>query len=223
MHTAERLLNELHYKEQQMNPDFQSGFSQISRYITTDFSLSHHQSLELLNDLADHILESQASSTTALQFFGDDLASFADELVEELPKEKNKFKLSLISGAILNSLTLLSICMMIVELFVTFTSSGHYEFYLMAVIIASITFMFGMLGSLFTLLKLSHLEEFKNSRFTFLKELPIYLAGGITIFGAQMIYKNMKLGPKIHLDWYVYLILAVIATIIAYMCSKKVD
>ncbi|GGB01424.1 DUF1129 family protein [Macrococcus hajekii] len=223
MHTTELLGKEIENKEKQMNIDFYNDFSSIRRYIMTDFSLSHHQSLELLNELADHILESQSNGATAQEFFGDNLELYANELVEELPTEKTFFKLSVIGYAVFNVLGLLFLLMMIVELFVTFTSSGHFEFYPVALIVSVATFLFGVLGSLFILLKFSHVEEFKDRKYNLLKELPIYAAGGITILGSQMIFKNMDVGPKTHLNWYMYIVLALIAVVIGYLCSNKAD
>ncbi|QUR94590.1 DUF1129 family protein [Macrococcoides canis] len=223
MYTTKKLGTEIENKEKRMNADFHQDFSAIRRYIMTDFSLSHHQSLELLNDLSDHILESQYNGTPAEKFFGDNLELFANDLVSELPKEKTTFKASVIGYAVFNMVALLLLIMMSIELFLNIIENTHLNFYPIGLVVAFSTFLFGLLGGLFLLLNIAHLDEFNKKNNTFLKELPIYILGGLAVFGSYMIFKNMDAGPKIHLEWYGYLILAIIAATLGHLCSKKVD
>lgn len=80
-------------KLNQLNSDNKEAFMIVSNYVKYDFKKSESVSMDLLNDILDHLLEAQSNGVKTNEFFGDDLQGYANELVKELPNNKvNRWK-----------------------------------------------------------------------------------------------------------------------------------
>lgn len=86
---AKDLVKENNRKRELLNEENLKDYEEMLLYIRMN-NKSEQQTEEILMELLDHLLEAQASGKTARDIFGDDLKTYSQELIKELPKETKK-------------------------------------------------------------------------------------------------------------------------------------
>lgn len=85
---AKELVKLNNKKREQLNKKNLADYEEMLTYIRGNFNKSEQQTEEILIELLDHLLEAQGEGKTAKEVFGNDLKSYCDELIMEIPKEK---------------------------------------------------------------------------------------------------------------------------------------
>ncbi|MBN6204871.1 DUF1129 family protein [Ralstonia pickettii] len=96
-------------KREQLNKENLSDYEEMLVYIRGNFNKSEQQTEEILMELLDHLLEAQNEGKTAKEVFGNDLKSYCDELITEIPKEKKSINFMFIFYLVLNLVGLVGI------------------------------------------------------------------------------------------------------------------
>lgn len=99
---AKQLIEENNRKREQLTPENEKYYSDMMIYIRLQLTLSEQQSEEVLMEMLDHLLDGQNEGKTARDIFGDDPKQYADEIIQNLPKEKKREVIPFISGLVLN-------------------------------------------------------------------------------------------------------------------------
>ncbi|MFK4996838.1 DUF1129 family protein [Bacillus sp. N9] len=86
---AKKLIEENNRKRELLTPANEAYYSDMLIYIRLQLTLSERQSEEVLMEMLDHLLDGQQDGKTAKDIFGHDPKAYADEIIEQLPKEKN--------------------------------------------------------------------------------------------------------------------------------------
>ncbi|WP_449536496.1 DUF1129 family protein [Ferdinandcohnia sp. Marseille-Q9671] len=100
--SAEKLIEENNRKRELLTPENEAYYGDLLIYIRLKFSLSEQQSEEVLMELLDHLLDGQMEGKNAKDIFGDDPKGFADEIIEQLPKEDKRKLIPFVGGIIGN-------------------------------------------------------------------------------------------------------------------------
>jgi uncharacterized membrane-anchored protein len=87
---AKQLIEENNRKRELLDPQNNKYYSDMLLYIRMQLSLSEQQSEEVLMEMLDHLLEGQREGKSAQEIFGDDPKRYADDIIENLPKEKKR-------------------------------------------------------------------------------------------------------------------------------------
>ncbi|WP_077618409.1 DUF1129 family protein [Bacillus sinesaloumensis] len=97
---VQKLIEENNQKRELLTAENERYYGDLLIYIRLKFTLSEQQSEEVLMEMLDHLLEGQQEGKTAKDIFGDDPRAFADELIEQLPREKKRELIPFIGGII---------------------------------------------------------------------------------------------------------------------------
>ncbi|WP_010651769.1 DUF1129 family protein [Oceanobacillus massiliensis] len=96
-----RLNNE---KRDQLNQENLKYYLEMLSYIRLNAKKSEQQTEEVLLELLDHLILSQQEGKHAKDIFGEDLKSYCDEVIDEIPAEKKKESVLFITFVTLNLL-----------------------------------------------------------------------------------------------------------------------
>lgn len=99
---AKQLIEENNRKRELLTPENEEYYGDLLLYIRLKLTLSEQQSEEVLMELLDHLLDAQETGKTARDIFGDDPKGYADEIIEQLPKEEKRKLIPFIGGIILD-------------------------------------------------------------------------------------------------------------------------
>jgi uncharacterized membrane-anchored protein len=99
---AKHLIEENNRKREQLTPENEKYYSDMMIYIRLQLTLSEQQSEEVLMEMLDHLLDGQNEGKSARDIFGHDPKRYADEIIENLPKEKKREVIPFILGIALN-------------------------------------------------------------------------------------------------------------------------
>jgi uncharacterized membrane-anchored protein len=99
---AKQLIEENNRKRDQLTPENEKYYSDMLIYIRLQLSLSEQQSEEVLMEMLDHLLDGQLEGKSARDIFGDDPKGYADEIIQNLPKEQKREVVPFIMGIVLN-------------------------------------------------------------------------------------------------------------------------
>lgn len=99
---SKQLIEENNRKREQLTPENEKYYSDMLIYIRLQLTLSEQQSEEVLMEMLDHLLDGQQDGKSARDIFGDDPKGYADEIIQNLPKEKKRSALPFISGIVLD-------------------------------------------------------------------------------------------------------------------------
>ena len=102
---AKQLIEENNRKREQLTPENEKYYSDMLIYIRLQLTLSEQQSEEVLMEMLDHLLDGQNDGKSARDIFGDDPKGYADEIIQNLPKEQKRSVIPFIMGIVLNLLS----------------------------------------------------------------------------------------------------------------------
>src|SRR5690606_34397904 len=90
MRMTDELIEQNNNKREDLNEENLAVYEDFLVYVRTDLRIDEHASEEVLMDLLDHLLEGQQYGKSAAEVFGSNPKAYADELIENLPREKKR-------------------------------------------------------------------------------------------------------------------------------------
>lgn len=173
-------------------------------------------------EMLDHLIDGQNEGKTAQQIFGDDPLTFADEIIEQLPKEEKRNIFAFISGTMISVISwvfLIRGIMLLVFSQFTDVNPEINLFVIGAVASALWLFVFVMIWFIFKLVKNSLFKENRSMKKDMLK------AGFAGAFGMAIILVVAKftpeIGPSFNLNWWISIILGAILWLLHFIVKKK--
>ncbi|WP_245976821.1 DUF1129 family protein [Oceanobacillus arenosus] len=93
-----------------LNEENLAYYEDMLIYIRLNANKSEQQTEEVLFELLEHLLHSQTEGKTAKDVFGDDLKSYCDEVIEEIPGELTNNTVKYLSFIVIQFLAIISLC-----------------------------------------------------------------------------------------------------------------
>ncbi len=218
---AKQLIEENNRKRERLTKENEKYYGDMLVYIRLQLTLSEQQSEEVLMEMLDHLLEAQNEGKTAKDIFGPNPKQYADEIIENLPKEKKRQVLPFISGLALNVISYMLIIRSIVILIgsqfkeITTTVYPLTSIIVFSVILASISFG---VWYIFKIIKDSLFLEKPNNKKDMIK------AGIFGSVSMALIIVACKLipeiGPSFSLSWWASLLCGCIIWTAGYGVKK---
>lgn len=221
---TKQLIEQNHLKRKELTPDNLEAYEKVLLYLRLDLSLSERVTEETLNDLLDHLLQSQMHGVTSKEFFGNDIEQYSKELVAEIPRESkrnlNLFALSmaallfgiihLMNGIITGIASVFNITQQPTN--VGGTLLGETVFIVVG--LASIYFLFSMLK------KTVFQDDSRKN--TILIGVGLWIILSAAFLAMMFFPKILPIGPYVNIAWYVSVIIGLVALAI-YKISFKLS
>ncbi|MDR7079613.1 putative membrane-anchored protein [Neobacillus niacini] len=220
---AKQLIEENNKKREQLTPENEKYYSDMLIYIRLQLTLSEQQSEEVLMEMLDHLLDGQNEGKSARDIFGDDPKGYADEIIQNLPKEQKRSVIPFIMGIVLN---LLSWMLMIRGVVIPIASQLNKEdvsssVYLyptlltFAVIIGSVAFG---VWYIFRIIKQSLFNEKASEKKDMVKAgvfgaVAMGLVIAVTMFMPEF-------GPSFHFSWWASLLTGGVLWLVVFLFKK---
>ncbi len=84
------LIQQNNEKRKLLTKENEKYYTSMVVYLRTDLTLSEQHAEEVLMEMLDHMIAAQNEGKTAIDVFGDDPKSYAEELIEQLPQEEKR-------------------------------------------------------------------------------------------------------------------------------------
>jgi len=218
---AKKLIEENNLKRERLTPQNEAYYSDLLLYIRLQFSLSEQQSEEVLMELLDHLLDGQKVGQTAVEIFGDDPKRFADQLIEQLPKEEKRQLIPFFGGIIATIIG----WFLIIRGFLFLLLSPFTEVKTMVYPLSSICIAFVIAGfvifTIVLILKLIKRSFFKEKDNTTKSSI---LAGVVAAFGMAVVLLVAKfmpeIGPAYDFSWWASILGGGVILLIRYGSKK---
>ena len=216
------LIEENNRKRKLLTKENEAYYDDLLVYIRLQLTLSEQQSEEVLMEMLDHLIEGQNEGKTANDIFGDDPLPFADEVIEQLPREKKRNIIPFVGGIVVNLISWVLIIRGVMILVLSQFIEGNTEINLFAVVIVALTIAIFIIVSIWFIFKLIKNSLFNENRST--KKL-MFKAGLFGAAGMAVVLAVAKftpdIGPSFTLNWWVSLILGTILWVLHFIVKKK--
>lgn len=218
---AVQLIEENNQKREMLTKENEKYYSDMLIYIRLQLTLSEQQSEEVLMEMLDHLLDAQNEGKTAKDIFGPNPKQYADEIIENLPKEKKRQILPFISGLILNVISYMliirAIVMLIASQFKEITTTVYplSSIIVLVVILASISFG---VWYIFKIIKDSLFLDKPNNKKDMIKAGIFGSVSMALIIAASKLMP--EIGPSFSLSWWASLLCGFIIWIVGYGVKK---
>ncbi|WP_066060715.1 DUF1129 family protein [Neobacillus soli] len=200
---AKQLIEINNRKRSELTPENEKYYSDFLIYIRLQLYISEQQSEEILMEILDHLIEGQNEGKNASSIFGDNPKEFADEIIQQIPKEQKKNIIGFISSIAFNLLGLLLIIRGMIFFIVSFFKEVDSLVYLLpSVVMFFVIVCFSLIAvwGIFTIIKGSVFKEKqRNLKDTFLCGTLAAVCTGI-IIGLSYLMPNF--GPSFPFTWY---------------------
>ncbi len=218
---VEKLIEENNRKRELLTPGNEAYYSDLLIYIRLQLTLSEQQSEEILMEMLNHLLDGQKEGKTAKDIFGDDPKAFADEIIEQLPKEKKRTAIPFVAGIVGNIvswvLIIRGILLLVLSQFlevkteVNLFVTGVVSFGIACFVSLTIWFILRLINN-------SLFKEKRNKRKNMLKAGVTGAAG----MGAVLLLVKFtpEIGPSFDFPWWASLIGGAIIWLILYVEKK---
>ncbi|RWR07835.1 DUF1129 family protein [Siminovitchia fortis] len=218
---SEELIEENNQKRELLTPENEAYYSDLLIYIRLQFSLSEQQSEEILMEMLDHLLDGQEEGKTAKDIFGDDPKAFADEIIEQLPKEKKRDVIPFIAGIIGNIagwvLMIRGVILLVLSQFIEVKT----EVNLFAAGVVSLGIACFVSLTIWFILRLINNSLFKENRNTKKNMLKAGVTGAAGMGAVLLLTKfTPEIGPSFNFPWWASLIGGAILWLIIYVEKK---
>lgn len=87
---VEQLVEENNRKRKMLTPENEQYYSDMMIYIRVQLALSEQKTEEILLEMLDHVLDGQRDGKTAREIFGEDAKGYANEIIQQIPKEEKR-------------------------------------------------------------------------------------------------------------------------------------
>ena len=220
---AKQLIEENNKKREQLTAENEKYYGDMLIYIRLQLTLSEQQSEEVLMEMLDHLLDGQHEGKSARDIFGDDPKSYADEIIQNLPKEQKREVIPFIMGIVLNlvswMLMIRGAVILIIPLFKNEDVDSSVYLYptllLFAVILGSVAFG---VWFIFRTIKHSLFNEKANEKKDMVK-VGIFgaIATGLVIALTMFI---PEFGPSFDFSWWASILTGGVLWIIVFTLKK---
>lgn len=218
---AKQLIEENNRKRELLTEENEKYYSDMLIYIRLQLILSEQQSEEVLMELLDHLLEAQNEGKTAKDIFGPNPKVYADDIIENLPKEKKRKVVPFISGLVLSvvsyMLIIRSIVILIASQFKEISTTVYpiTSFIIFIVLLASISFG---VWYIFKIIKDSLFLENPNNKKDMVKAGVFGSVSMGLIIAVTMLMPEV--GPSFQLSWWVSLLFGAIVWLTGFGVKK---
>ncbi|PWA13165.1 DUF1129 domain-containing protein [Pueribacillus theae] len=218
---AKKLIEENNRKRELLTAENEAYYSDMLIYIRLQLTLSEQQSEEILMEMLDHLLDGQEEGKTARDIFGNDPKAFADEIIEQLPKEKKRDAITFVAGIVGNIVSWVLIIRGILLLVLSIFTEVKTEINLFATAVSSFSiacFVIFTLWFIFRLVNNSLFNEKRNTKKDMLKAGLVGAAGMAVVLLVTTF--TPKIGPSFNFSWWASLITGVVLWLIIYVKKK---
>lgn len=218
---AKILIEENNNKRKMLTKENEAYYDDLLIYIRLQWTLSEQQSEEVLMEMLDHLIEGQKEGKTAKDIFGDDPLSFADEIIEHLPKEKKRNAALFIGGIIANLISwvliIRGITLLVLSPFIEVNTDIN--FFVVAVVSLAITcFIIFNIWFIFRITKQTLFTENRNNKKNMIKAgFTSAVSMAIVLLIAKF---TPEIGPSVHLSWSLSFILGALMWLVGYSIKK---
>lgn len=209
-------------KRTQLTSENEAYYSNVLIYVRLKIQLSEHQSEEILMEVLDHLIDAQAEGKTARDVFGTDSISYAQSLIEQLPKEQKRNLFWFFSGIVGNIigyvLVIRGLLLLLLENFIDVS----YDVPLVSIVIVTlliVVFILSVVSFIFRQLRLSMVRSTSLLKGSLLTGLYAAINMGVLLL---IVYTLPELGWNLHLSAWTSLITGVIILVILFLIKKSV-
>lgn len=222
MMNARKLIEENNQKRELLTQENEAYYSDLLIYIRLKFTLSEQKSEEVLMEMLDHLLDGQHAGKNAKDIFGDDPRSFADEIIDYLPKEEKRELIPFLGGIIGNIVSWLliirGVLLLILSQFIE-VITAVYPISVLWIALAIAGFVIFTTVYIFKLVERSLFKEKRNTRKDTIKA---GLVGAIGMAAVLIIVKFLpEIGPSYDFSWWASLLGGGLLLLAMYV-SKKI-
>lgn len=224
MITVKELIKHNNKKRELLTDENEKYYSNLLMYIRSRLSLSERSTEEVLMEILDHTLDGQAEGKTAEKIFGEDQKRFADELIQQMPKESKRDVFQFGAQLVANVLGWLLIIRGLVILIISQFKEVENGLYLYSSIALFCTVLIAMSFGIWLIFKMINKTVFGKHKKVWRIELVGGLAGGAlaaSVMAVSYFYKEQ--GPLIPFPWYWSIIIGVVIWLLSRVIKRKVD
>lgn len=212
---AKQLIEENNRKQEMLTKENEKYYSDMLIYIRLQLALSEQQSEEVLMELLDHLIEAQNEGKTAKDIFGPNPKLYADEIIENLPKEKKRQVLPFLTGLVLNVVSYIliirSIVILVASQFKDISTIVYPITSFVTFIVLLIIISFGV-WYIFRIIKDSLFLEKPNNKKDMVKAGVFGSVSMGLIMAVTMLMP--EIGPSFQLSWWASLLFGTIVWIV---------
>ncbi|GAB3061372.1 DUF1129 family protein [Virgibacillus ainsalahensis] len=222
---AKELIQANNIKRKQLTKENLEYYEEMLLYVRLSYDIAEQEMEEILAELLDHLLESQAEGKTAEDVFGREPKRYANEIIGELPKMVTKERMKFfIMGALyfLAASTIFSGGFALFNHYVldmeTLTEVYHVGTVILKVLL-SVPIAFLLLYVLVQYLRWACFKKINK-----VKEFFLLWGYGVVSFGIFMlvVYVTPDIGPVIEFPFYIVLLLGAVLFLAAHMMRKAI-
>jgi uncharacterized membrane-anchored protein len=208
---AKQLIEENNRKREMLTEENEKYYNDMLIYIRLQLTLSEQQSEEVLMELLDHLLEAQNEGKTAKDIFGTNPKLYADDIIENLPKENKRNVVPFVSGLVLNvvsyMLIIRSIVILVGSQFKEINTAVYPVTSLITLVVILSSISFGV-WYIFKIIKDSLFLENPNNKKDMVKAGIFGSVSMGLIIAVTMLMPEV--GPSFQLSWWASLILGAV-------------
>ncbi|SDN04517.1 DUF1129 family protein [Bacillus sp. OK048] len=218
---AKQLIEENNRKREQLTPENEKYYGDMLIYIRLQLTLSEQQSEEVLMEMLDHLLDGQIEGKSARDIFGADPKGYADEIIENLPKEQKREVIPFIMGIVLNlvswMLMIRGVVILVISQFKDVDSSVYVfpTLVTFAVILGSVAFG---VWYIFRVIKQSLFNEQANEKKIMVK-VGVFAAVSMGLVIALTMFIP-DFGPAFAFSWWASLLTGGLLWVIVFLLKK---
>jgi len=215
------LIEDNNQQRELLTPDNEAYYRDLLIYIRLQLTLSEQQSEEILIQLLDHLLDGQNEGKTANDIFGDDPKAFADEIIEQLPKEDKREVIPFIAGIACNIVSWVLIIRGILLLTLSQFTEVKTEINLFVTGVVSLGIACFISLTIWFILRLINNSLFIEKRNTKKNMLKAGVTGAAGMGAVLLLAKfTPEIGPSFHFPWWASLMGGAILWLLAYLKKK---
>lgn len=220
---TQKLIEENNDKRELLTSENEKYYSDMMVYIRLGggLMLSEQQSEEVLMEMLDHLLDGQNEGKTAKEIFGDHPQEYAEEIIQQLPKEKRRTMFAFISKIVVDIVSwLLMINGLIVLVISQFKELGT-TVYLFTAVMNAIVIFIGVVLTIWFILRLVKKSLFNENSSDKKDMLKAGVFGG-TSFAVMILVGQFipQIGPTFDFPWWLSLISGAVLWLAMFIIKK---
>lgn len=219
---ANLLIEENNKKRKLLTKENEAYYDDLLVYIRLQLTLSEQQSEEVLMEMLDHLIEGQKEGKTAKDIFGEDPLTFADEIIEQLPKEKKRNVIPFVGGIIANLISWVLIIRGVMILVLSQFIKVITDINLFVVAVVALTIAIFIIVAIWFIFKLIKNSLFNENRSTkkLMFKAGLFGAAGMAVVLAVAKF-TPEIGPSFNLNWWVSFISGAILWLLHFIMKKR--
>ncbi|MFD1068127.1 DUF1129 family protein [Oceanobacillus locisalsi] len=220
---AKQMIEENNQKRKQLTEENEKYYSDLLLYLRTNWQVSEVHTEEILLELLDHLLEGQQDGKTANEIFGGDPKHYADQLIEQLPREKKRSWFAFMTNQFLVQIVVyILIIRGVVLLVLPLFTEVNDQINIFSMLITVICIGALIMGIARYIFKVIHQSVFKENHAEWKDSVKVgaAAAAGMGIIILLSVWMP-EIGPSIHFSWWMSLLLGGGIWVISKMIKRK--